>query len=225
MRARGSRRSSGRPRGRARPWLSPAAAVTAIRTVKVVSDLPLLGGESVQSAQMEWAIGHVINERYGGKAGDFTIEYKSNDNATEAAGRWAASKCVDNAHSYASDNLVVGVIGPVNSGCAEYEIPILNRGETSCDGQPVGHRCRSPPRAFAALSRVSPSGTTRPAGGTSSGWSPRTITGARARRELHEEGARGHEGVRPGRQGVVREGRRRRLQGQRQKDRPQGRRS
>ena len=97
------------------------------RTVKVVSDLPLRGGDSVQSAQMEWAIRQVINERYGGKAGDFTIEYKSHDNATDAAGRWTASKCVDNARSYASDDLVVGVIGPVNSGCAEYEIPILNR--------------------------------------------------------------------------------------------------
>ena len=41
------------------------------RTVKVVSDLPLLGGDSVQSTQMEWAIRHVINERYGGKAGRF----------------------------------------------------------------------------------------------------------------------------------------------------------
>ena len=97
------------------------------RTVKVVSDLPLQGGDSVQSTQMEWAIRHVINERYGGKAGDFKIEYESHDNSTDAAGRWAASKCVDNAHSYASDDLIVGVIGPVNSGCAEYEIPILNR--------------------------------------------------------------------------------------------------
>ena len=56
------------------------------RTVKVVSDLPLLGGDSSQSTQMERAIGHVIDECYGGKAGKFTIEYESHDNVMAAAG-------------------------------------------------------------------------------------------------------------------------------------------
>ena len=110
------------------------------RTVKVVSDLPLQGGDGVQNTQMKWAIEQVI-KRYGGYAGDFKIEYESHDNSTVAAGRWVPSKCVDNAHSYASDDLIIGVIGPANSGCAEYEIPILNSGNVAMVS-PNGHRCR-----------------------------------------------------------------------------------
>ncbi len=105
------------------------------RTVKIVSDLPLQGDDGVQNTQMVWAIRHVL-KRYEGdpgdfKIGDFKIEYESHDNSTVAAGRWVPSKCVDNAHSYASDDLIVGVIGPANSGCAEYEIPILNSGNVA----------------------------------------------------------------------------------------------
>jgi branched-chain amino acid transport system substrate-binding protein len=96
-------------------------------TVKIVADLPLQGAGSEQSMQMAWAIEHVIEEKYGGYAGDFKIEFESMDNSTEAAGTWDPGRCVDNAHSHASDGSIVGVIGTANSGCSEYEIPILNK--------------------------------------------------------------------------------------------------
>ena len=51
------------------------------------------------------------------------------------------SKRVDNARSDASDDSIVGVIGPVNSGCAEYEIPILDKATLRWSAR------RSPPSA------------------------------------------------------------------------------
>jgi branched-chain amino acid transport system substrate-binding protein len=95
-------------------------------TVKIVSDLPLQGGDGEQSMQMVWAIKHVIKKKYGGHAGDFRVEFESMDDSTAAAGGWDAGKCVENAHGYVSDEAVVGVIGTFNSGCSEFEIPILN---------------------------------------------------------------------------------------------------
>ena len=83
----------------------------------------------------------MINERYGGKAGSPRIEYKSNDNATEAAGAWAREQV----RRRRSQLRVGRSRRRRHRGCQfgprrVYEVPILNRGETSCDGQPVGHR-------------------------------------------------------------------------------------
>ncbi len=95
------------------------------QTVKIVSDLPLQGASRVQTEQMVRAIEFYL-EQIGNKAGDYTIEYESFDDATAAKGAWDEAKCAENARSYAEDETIVGVVGTFNSGCAAIEIPILN---------------------------------------------------------------------------------------------------
>jgi branched-chain amino acid transport system substrate-binding protein len=94
-------------------------------TLKIVSDLPLQGSDRVQTEQMVRAIQFVLDQA-GNKAGDYDIEFESNDDATAAAGKWDEAKCSENARNYVDDDSIVGVIGTYNSGCAALEIPILN---------------------------------------------------------------------------------------------------
>jgi branched-chain amino acid transport system substrate-binding protein len=94
-------------------------------TVKIVSDLPLQGSNLVQTSQMVDAIKYVLDQA-DNKAGDYTIEYESFDDAIASTGNWDEATCASNARSYADDENVVAVIGTYNSGCAAVEIPILN---------------------------------------------------------------------------------------------------
>jgi branched-chain amino acid transport system substrate-binding protein len=94
-------------------------------TVKIVSDLPLQGSDRVQTEQMVRAIEFVLKQA-DNKAGDYDVEFESNDDATAAAGKWDEAKCAENARNYVDDDSIVGVIGTYNSGCAAIEIPILN---------------------------------------------------------------------------------------------------
>ncbi len=66
------------------------------KTVKIVSDLPLQGSDRVQTEQMVRAIEFVLKQA-NNKAGDYTIEFESNDDATAAAGKWDEAKCAENA--------------------------------------------------------------------------------------------------------------------------------
>jgi branched-chain amino acid transport system substrate-binding protein len=93
-------------------------------TLKIVSDLPLQGSDRVQTTQMVRAIQFVL-KKANNKAGDYTVEFKSYDDSTAAAGKWDEAKCAENARTYV-DQEVVGVIGTYNSGCAAIVIPILN---------------------------------------------------------------------------------------------------
>ncbi|HSG14449.1 MAG TPA: branched-chain amino acid ABC transporter substrate-binding protein [Gaiellaceae bacterium] len=94
-------------------------------TLKIVSDLPLQGSNLVQSGQMVEAIEYVL-EQADNKAGDYTIEYESFDDAIASTGNWDEATCASNARTYADDDNIVGVIGTYNSGCAAVIIPILN---------------------------------------------------------------------------------------------------
>ncbi len=94
-------------------------------TLKIVSDLPLQSSDRVQTTQMVRAIEFVL-EQAGGKAGDYSIEFESFDDATAAAGKWDEAKCSENARNYVADDSIVAVIGTYNSGCAAIEVPILN---------------------------------------------------------------------------------------------------
>ena len=95
------------------------------KTVKIVSDLPLQGSDRVQTEQMVRGIQFVL-DKAGNKAGDYTIEFQSNDDSTAAAGKWDESKCSENGRSYADSDNVVVVIGTYNSGCAGIIIPLVN---------------------------------------------------------------------------------------------------
>lgn len=94
-------------------------------TLKIVSDLPLQGSNLVQTDQMVAAIEYVL-EQADNKAGDYTIEYESFDDAIASTGNWDEATCASNARTYADDESIVGVIGTYNSGCAAVIIPILN---------------------------------------------------------------------------------------------------
>jgi branched-chain amino acid transport system substrate-binding protein len=92
----------------------------------IASDLPLQGSGRTQTVQMTEAIKFVLKQ-HDFKAGDLKIGYQSCDDSTAQQGKWASEKCSANANAYAQNKGVIGVIGTFNSGCAEIEIPVLNR--------------------------------------------------------------------------------------------------
>ncbi len=96
-------------------------------TAKIVSDLPLQGADRTQTETMVNAIELALRQR-NNKAGGVKITYESLDDATAQTGQWDEAKCAYNAESAARDKEIVGWIGPFNSGCAQVQIPILNKG-------------------------------------------------------------------------------------------------
>ena len=106
----------------------------------IASDLPLQGSGRTQTLFVQT----------DGLAGNYTIGYQSCDDATAQAGKWASEKCSANANAYANDKSVIGVIGTFNSGCAEIEIPILNRAPNG----PVG--MISPANTYVGLTHSGP---------------------------------------------------------------------
>jgi branched-chain amino acid transport system substrate-binding protein len=61
------------------------------------------------------------------KINGMTIQYQACDDSTAQAATWDSATCSANANAYAQDPSVIGVIGTFNSGCAELEVPVLNR--------------------------------------------------------------------------------------------------
>ena len=92
----------------------------------VASDLPLQGAIRHQTVQISRAILWELAQK-GYKAGTLKIGYQSCDDSTAQTGGWDTAKCATNAHLYASNRSVIGVVGTFNSGCAKIEVPILNR--------------------------------------------------------------------------------------------------
>jgi branched-chain amino acid transport system substrate-binding protein len=92
----------------------------------IASDLPKQGGSRTQTVQMAKAITYVLDQQ-DWKAGDHNIAYQDCDDSTAQLGKWDPDKCSANAHAYASNSKLIGVIGTFNSGCAAIEIPVLNQ--------------------------------------------------------------------------------------------------
>ena len=92
----------------------------------IASDLPKQGGSRTQTVQMAKAIAYVLDQQ-NWKAGDFNIGYQDCDDSTAQLGKWDPDKCSANAHAYASNSKLLGVVGTFNSGCAAIEIPVLNQ--------------------------------------------------------------------------------------------------
>jgi branched-chain amino acid transport system substrate-binding protein len=95
-------------------------------TVDIYSSLPLQGASTAQTDPMVNGIKLALSEA-GGKAGQWTVKYKSLDDSTAAAGKWDPSQCAADARTAASDPKTVFYIGEFNSGCSEVSIPILNQ--------------------------------------------------------------------------------------------------
>jgi DNA-binding SARP family transcriptional activator/ABC-type branched-subunit amino acid transport system substrate-binding protein len=92
----------------------------------IVSDFPLRGAPALPTQQMSAAIAYVLRAR-GFRAGRFRVGYQSCDDSTSQRDIFDERKCATNAKAWVGNPLVVGVVGPYNSGCAFNEIPIANR--------------------------------------------------------------------------------------------------
>jgi branched-chain amino acid transport system substrate-binding protein len=92
----------------------------------IVSDLPLRGGSSERSQQMNDAIRLVLRGA-GWRAGTRRVAFQACDDSDPATGLWSKPICQVNAMAYAGDPSVLGVIGTYNSGCAEAMIPLLGK--------------------------------------------------------------------------------------------------
>jgi branched-chain amino acid transport system substrate-binding protein len=92
----------------------------------IASDLPLIGGSRLQTTQMNKAIAYVLSQQ-DWKAGDKKIAFQACNDATAQLAKWDPTKCSANAHAYAGDSDLIGVVGTFNSGCAAIEIPVLNQ--------------------------------------------------------------------------------------------------
>jgi branched-chain amino acid transport system substrate-binding protein len=95
------------------------------KSLTIYSSLPLQGDSRAQSLS-------VINGEklalasQGGKVGDFTINYKSLDDSTAAAGKWDPGATSGDARKAAQDKSTIGYLGEFNSGASAISIPILN---------------------------------------------------------------------------------------------------
>jgi branched-chain amino acid transport system substrate-binding protein len=92
----------------------------------IPSDLPLQGAIRHQTVEISRAMIWALAEK-GWKAGSYKIGYQSCDDSTAQTGGWDTAKCATNAHLYANNKSVIGVLGTFNSGCAKIEVPTLNR--------------------------------------------------------------------------------------------------
>ena len=92
----------------------------------IASDLPLIGGSRTQTTQMNQAIAYVLSQQ-DWKAGDKKIAFQACNDATAQLAKWDPTKCSANAHAYAGNKSLIGVIGTFNSGCAAIEIPVMNQ--------------------------------------------------------------------------------------------------
>jgi branched-chain amino acid transport system substrate-binding protein len=104
---------------------SSGGGSTGSTSLTIYSSLPLQGDSRPQSVS-------VVNgeklalEKAGGKAGNFTISYKSLDDATAAAGKWEPGQVSANARKVVGDDKAIAYIGEFNSGASAISIPILN---------------------------------------------------------------------------------------------------
>jgi ABC-type branched-subunit amino acid transport system substrate-binding protein/DNA-binding beta-propeller fold protein YncE len=115
------------------PFCTPVEfAGKGVPRLLIVSDLPLqTPRSSLQPLQFTDAIRFVLARR-DFRAGRYTVGYQSCDDSSVRIGDpgatpWTPATCRRNARAYVNAPNVVGVIGPYNSGCAVFGIPVLNR--------------------------------------------------------------------------------------------------
>ena len=92
----------------------------------IASDLPLIGGSRTQTVQMNKAMTYALSQR-DWKAGKYKIAFQACNDASAQLAKWDPTKCSANAHAYAGNSSLLGVVGTFNSGCAAIEIPVANK--------------------------------------------------------------------------------------------------
>jgi DNA-binding SARP family transcriptional activator/ABC-type branched-subunit amino acid transport system substrate-binding protein len=91
----------------------------------IAADLPLQPGWLETTTPMVNAITLAL-ERREYTAGSYRVGLQVCENAPRGNPN-EQEVCEENAHAYAASRSVVGVVGPLTSDCAGFEIPILNR--------------------------------------------------------------------------------------------------
>ena len=130
----------------------------------IASDLPLHGPTSGVTAQMVAAEKLVLEQR-SYRAGRYSVGYRSCDDSTAQGGTFDFYRCAANAHAYADDESVIGVVGTYYSGCAENQVSIMDRAKpgpvtmiSPANTDPVlTHQTPDVPRSF--LKQLYPTGT------------------------------------------------------------------
>jgi ABC-type branched-subunit amino acid transport system substrate-binding protein/streptogramin lyase len=95
----------------------------------IVSDLPLqLPRSNLQPLQFTDAIRYVL-ARHDFRAGRYRLGYQSCDDSSVRSGEqtsnlWTPATCRRSARAYSDARSVIGVIGPYQSGCASFFIPL-----------------------------------------------------------------------------------------------------
>jgi DNA-binding SARP family transcriptional activator/ABC-type branched-subunit amino acid transport system substrate-binding protein len=115
----------------------------------VVADLPFQGYEQAIASQADQAIQFVFRQQQF-RAGRYPVAYQACDDSTAASGFFSPARCAADAHAYADDPSVIGVIGPLDSPCARVEVPIADRA-------PGGALAMiSPTNTYVGLTRAGP---------------------------------------------------------------------
>jgi DNA-binding SARP family transcriptional activator/ABC-type branched-subunit amino acid transport system substrate-binding protein/streptogramin lyase len=91
----------------------------------VAVPLSLQGFAAQASAQMTAGV-RLVFERRGWRAGRHTVGFQACNDAERASGFPTPERCAANARTYVTRRRVVGVVGPVYSGCSQVMLPILN---------------------------------------------------------------------------------------------------
>jgi ABC-type branched-subunit amino acid transport system substrate-binding protein len=112
--------------------------------VIVVADNTLRGDAAATSKEIVDAIEHVLRQREF-RAGELRVGFQSCDDAVGDGPD--AGQCRRNARAFVETDAVVGIIGPLLSGCAELQIPIVSR----TDAGPLA--MISPTTTFLGLTR------------------------------------------------------------------------
>ena len=94
--------------------------------VLIATDFPMQGSSRTQTLQIVGATRYLLDQQ-GWKAGDHKVALQVCDDSTAQAAKWDPDKCSRNAHGYAQDASLIGVVGTFNSGCAAIEIPVMNQ--------------------------------------------------------------------------------------------------
>jgi branched-chain amino acid transport system substrate-binding protein len=122
----------------------------------IAADLPLQPGILETTSAMEYAMTLEL-QRHRYKAGRYPVGLQVCDDATQRSPSGDDRACSANAGDYVKDPSVIGIAGPLTSGCAADEIPILNRAPNG----PLA--IVGPSATFVGLTRKPARGSTLPA--------------------------------------------------------------
>jgi branched-chain amino acid transport system substrate-binding protein len=128
----------------------PSGPRVAGDTLTIYSSMPLQGPTRPTSKSINNGAKLALQE-HGGKAGRFTIQFETLDDATPAEGKWDPVKTQRNARKAARDKTTIAYIGEFHSGASANSIPILNRKEilqVSPSNTAVGLTADDPPEAL-----------------------------------------------------------------------------